>query len=91
MLFMVIEDFRGGDPKAIYRRFRDRGRMAPEGFICHHSWVSADLGRCFMLVEAHDVTLLQRWAVEWADLMGFEIVPVSESKHASEAINGPLN
>jgi hypothetical protein len=25
MLFMVVEDLRGRDPKAIYRRFRDKG------------------------------------------------------------------
>ena len=33
-----------------------------------------------MLVEADDVTLVQRWVVEWADLVGFEIVPVATSK-----------
>ena len=27
MLFMVIERFRGQDAKAVYRRFRDQGRM----------------------------------------------------------------
>ena len=30
MFFMIIEDFRG-DPAAVYRRFRDRGRFAPDG------------------------------------------------------------
>ena len=80
MLFFVIEDFRGRDPKAIYRRFRDKGRLAPEGFVVHHSWIAGDMSRCFMLVEAGDVTLLQRWVVEWADLVGLEIVPVAASK-----------
>jgi hypothetical protein len=80
MLFFVIEDFRGRDPKAIYRRFRDKGRLAPEGFNVHHSWIAGDMSRCFMLVEADDVTLLQRWVVEWANLVGFEIVPVAASK-----------
>ena len=31
MLFMVIETFRDQDAKAIYRRFRDKGRQCPEG------------------------------------------------------------
>ena len=31
MLFMVIEDFRGRDRKAVYRRVRDKGRALPEG------------------------------------------------------------
>jgi hypothetical protein len=30
-LFMVVETFRHGDPLPVYRRFRDRGRLAPEG------------------------------------------------------------
>lgn len=90
MLFMVIEDFRGQDTKAIYRRFRDRGRMAPDELQCHHSWVSADMSRCFMIMEAADVTLLQRWVAEWADLVGFEIVPVVESRRTSEALSSHL-
>ncbi|MBT1155199.1 DUF3303 family protein [Aminobacter anthyllidis] len=86
MLFFVIEDFRGRDPKAIYRRFRDKGRLAPEGFLVHHSWIAADMSRCFMLVEADDVTLLQRWVVEWADLVVFEIVPVASSKDTAAGL-----
>jgi hypothetical protein len=31
MLFMVIERFRNRDAKAVYRRFREQGRGAPEG------------------------------------------------------------
>ena len=31
MLFMVIERFRDRDAKAVYRRFRDEGRGAPDG------------------------------------------------------------
>jgi hypothetical protein len=31
MLFMVIERFKNGDAVAVYRRYRERGRMMPEG------------------------------------------------------------
>jgi hypothetical protein len=31
MMVMIIEHFRGGDARPVYRRFRDRGRLAPEG------------------------------------------------------------
>ena len=61
MLFMVIETFRNQDGKAIYRRLRDRGRQMPEGRAVVGSWVQADMGRCFQLMECDDVTLLQRW------------------------------
>ena len=46
MLYMIIEHFRGGDPVPVYRRFRDKGRMAPEGLRYVSSWVTEDLGRC---------------------------------------------
>jgi hypothetical protein len=84
---MVIEHFRNQDAKAVYARFRERGRMMPDGLKFVASWVSADLGRCFQVMEAEDVTLLQRWASEWSDLVEFEIVPVSEGKTTAAALN----
>ena len=80
MLFMAIEDFRGRDPKLVYRRYRESGRMMPEGLQFHHSWVAADLSRCFLIAETEDVSLLQQFAIEWLDLASFEIVPVAASK-----------
>lgn len=31
MQYMIIEHFRNGDALPVYRRFRDQGRLAPEG------------------------------------------------------------
>jgi len=47
MLFMVIEHYRNGDADAVYRRFRDRGRMMPEGLVYLDSWVESNYARCF--------------------------------------------
>ena len=30
---MIVERFQNGDPVPVYRRFRDRGRMAPDGRV----------------------------------------------------------
>jgi hypothetical protein len=90
MLFMVIETFRVGGAKSAYRRFRDQGRLMPEGLAYVDSWVAADLTRCFQLMESEDVTLLQRWVAEWSDLVAFEIVPVARSKATSEALASQL-
>jgi uncharacterized protein DUF3303 len=90
MLFMVIESFRNQDAKAIYRRFRDHGRMMPDGVTFVSSYVTADLSRCFQLMQADDVTLLQRWVAEWSDLAEFEIVPVVAGKDTAEALGGRL-
>jgi hypothetical protein len=83
---MVIETFRNHDGTAIYRRLRDRGRQMPDGLSFVGSWVQADMGRCFQLMECDDVTLLQRWVVQWSDLMDFEIVPVVAGKDTATAL-----
>ena len=86
MLFLVIERFRHQDGKAIYRRLRDTGRQVPDGLVFVDSWVQADMGRCFQLMECDDVTLLQRWVVQWSDLIEFEIVPVVAGKDTGAAL-----
>jgi hypothetical protein len=88
MMFMVVETFRGQDAKAIYRRLREKGRMMPDGLKFVSSWVTADLGRCFQLMEADDITLLQRWIAGWSDLTAFEVVPVVEGKDTAQALSG---
>jgi Protein of unknown function (DUF3303) len=86
MLFMVIERFRGGDAAPVYRRFRERGRMAPDGLRYVDSWVERGFERCFQLMECDDPRLLDEWAAHWQDLVEFEIVPVVTSPQAAEAI-----
>jgi hypothetical protein len=86
MLFMVIEEFRNQEAKSVYWRFRDNGRRAPEGVEFVNSWVAADLGRCFQLMECSDVTLFQQWVAEWSDLIDFEIVPVIPGKETAAAL-----
>jgi uncharacterized protein DUF3303 len=90
MVFMVIESFLNQDAKSVYRRFRDKGRLTPDGLTFVSSWVQADLGRCFQLMQCDDVTLLQRWVAEWSDLIHFEIVPVVQGKDVATALSAQL-
>lgn len=90
MLFMVIERFRNQDVKSVYRRFNEKGRMMPDGLKFVDSWVQADLARCFQIMSCDDVTLLQRWAAQWSDLIEFEIVPVVAGKETSAALADQL-
>ena len=86
MLFMVIEHFKGGDPAPVYRRFGERGRMAPEGVDYLGSWVTADLTRCFQVMECSDRALLDEWMAQWADIVCFEVVDVLTSAQAAAAV-----
>jgi Protein of unknown function (DUF3303) len=80
MLFMVIERFRNRDAKAVYRRFRDDGRMMPDGLRYVGSWIEVNFDRCFQLMECDDARMLQQWMINWTDLMEFEVVPVATSE-----------
>ncbi len=86
MLFMVIEHFRPGQAPEVYRRFRARGRMAPDGLRYVASWVDLDFERCFQVMEAESEAALKEWTVNWEDLVDFEIVPVRTSEEAAAAI-----
>jgi hypothetical protein len=83
---MVIEDFRDGDAVPVYRRFRDRGRLAPDGLVYVASWVDEPMGRCYQVMETDDRALLDAWIANWADIVDFEVIPVMTSAEAAERI-----
>jgi hypothetical protein len=85
-LYMVIEHFKNKDPVPVYRRFRDRGRMVPEGLVYLSSWVDQKLEHCYQLMETHDRALLDEWMASWSDLVDFEVHPVVTSKEAFDKI-----
>lgn len=90
MVYMVIEKFRNGDPTPVYRRFRDQGRLAPEGLIYVSSWVDEDLKICFQIMETEDRAILDQWISRWSDLVEFEVFPVITSKAAAEKVGPSL-
>ena len=81
MLYMVLESFR--DPAAVYRRFREEGRLAPQGLRYVGSWVTEDLSRCYQVMECDDRALLEAWMARWRDLVDSEVVPVLPSADAA--------
>ena len=89
-LYMVIENFRNGDAVPVYRRFRDRGRLAPVGLSYVSSWVNEKLDRCYQLMETENRALLDQWIANWNDIIDFEVYPVISSKEASERIRPRL-
>lgn len=86
MLFMIIEHFREGDPRPVYTRFRERGRMAPAGLTYVSSWVTDDFRRCYQVMETEDAALLEQWMSNWRDIVDFEVIPVVTSAQAAEAV-----
>jgi hypothetical protein len=85
-LYTVVEHYKNGDPLPVYRRFRDRGRLAPAGLSYVSSWVNEKLDRCYQVMETDNRALLDEWIENWADIVDFEVYAVISSKEASEKI-----
>ena len=83
---MIVEHFKNHDPKPVYQRFRERGRLAPEGVHYVSSWVDEKLDRCFQLMETEDPGLIDEWISNWSDLVEFEVVPVISSSEAASRV-----
>jgi len=90
LLYMIVEEFKNKDALAVYRRFRDQGRLAPNGLQYISSWVDEGLQRCFQLMETEDRNLIDQWIVNWRDLVEFEVYPVISSSEAAERVAAQL-
>jgi hypothetical protein len=85
-LFMVVEHFRNGEAAPVYRRFKEHGRMAPDGLTYVSRWVDENLITCYQLMETADRTLLDGWIRNWKDLIEFEVHPVISSREAAQRV-----
>jgi Protein of unknown function (DUF3303) len=86
MLYMIVEHFKNNDPVPVYRRFRERGRLAPDGLIYVSSWVDERMQRCYQLMETENRELIDVWIANWSDLVDFEVYPVMTSQQAADRI-----
>jgi transcriptional regulator GlxA family with amidase domain len=80
--YMIVERFTGG-AAAVYRRFAERGRMAPDGLSYVSSWIDEKLERCYQVMATADPALLDQWMTVWKDIVDFEVVPVISSREAA--------
>jgi len=84
--YMVIERFKNGDALSVYRRFRERGRLAPEGLTYVDSWVDESLRLCFQVMRTDRRDLLDAWMTRWSDLVEFGVYPVVTSADAAARV-----
>jgi hypothetical protein len=78
--------FKDARAEDVYRRFRDLGRMAPEGLRYVASWTETGYARGFQVMDTDDPALLESWMAKWRDLIEFEVQPVFTSAPAAAAI-----
>jgi hypothetical protein len=83
---MIVEKFKNRDAAPVYQRFREKGRLAPEGLKYISSWVDEEFQKCFQLMETDDRESLEEWISNWNDIVDFEVYPVMTSEEAAEKI-----
>ena len=86
MLYMVIEHFKNQDARPVYRRFREQGRLAPQGLTYVSSWIDEEFKHCFQIMETDDRQLIDQWIANWSDIVDFEVFPIMTSQEAVERI-----
>jgi hypothetical protein len=86
LLYVVVEHFRNGDPRPVYARFSESGRLAPPGVTYVNSWVTTDLKHCYQVMECTDRALLDQWIGAWTDLVDFEVYPAITSAEAAARV-----
>ena len=74
MKCIVVETFRPGCKALVYERFRQKGRMLPDGLRYIDSWLEKDGDRCFQLMETDSPDLFEKWIASWSDLVSFEVI-----------------
>ena len=88
MLYMVIEHFHEGAAPEVYKRFRDSGRMMPDGLNYVASWIEPTFRRCYQVMEWDNPAVFAEWTAKWNDLMEFEAIPVITSAEAQDVMRG---
>lgn len=87
MHYLVIERFHNRDPRPVYARFAQLGRLAPDGLHYVSSWVTEDLSTCYQVMQTDEPELLKQWMDQWQDLVEFEVLPVLTSAEAAEKVD----
>jgi hypothetical protein len=85
---MVIERFKTGKVKEMYKRFDEKGRMAPDGVTYVNSWIDEHIAVCYQVMESPSREKLNEWIDKWSDLVDFEVIPVITSAEAKAKVLG---
>ncbi len=84
-LYLVVEHFKSKDSTPVYRRFREKGRMTPEGLLYISGWDDRKSGISYQVMETAERKQFDEWIVNWSDLIDFEIYPLRNLRESLKA------
>ena len=75
MLFIVSWTLESDSRNSAMERFLKTGGRPPEGVKMLGRWHAVGRGTGFAIAETNDLTLLQKWTLDWSDLMSMDVYP----------------
>ena len=90
MLFIVNWTISPGNRNSAIQRFLKTGGAPPEGVKMLGRWHAVGRAGGFGVAEADDLALMQKWVLEWSDLMSMDVHPALTDEQAAPLLAAAL-
>lgn len=88
MLFMTTYSFPPEHRDKAVARFRQTQGAPPPGVKMLGRWHDIGGNKGFTLSEATDAQALFKWAMDWSDLISFDVSPVIDDEGFAKVLGG---
>ncbi|TVT80156.1 DUF3303 domain-containing protein [Pseudomonas sp. H3(2019)] len=90
MLYIVSWSITPERRNSAIERFLKTGGAPPAGVTMLGRWHAVGRMTGFGVAEASDITLIQKWVLEWSDLLAMEIHPALTDEQAAPLLAAAL-
>jgi hypothetical protein len=91
MLFIVNWSISSENRNRAMERFLKTGAVAPAGVTMLGRWHAVGRPIGFGIAQADDITLIQKWVLEWSDLLDMQVYPALTDEQAAPLLAGAMN
>ncbi|HEX8592692.1 MAG TPA: DUF3303 family protein [Pseudomonas sp.] len=90
MLFIVNWSITSENRNRAIERFLKTGAPAPDGVTMLGRWHAVGGMTGFGVAETDDITLMQKWVLQWSDLLTMEVSPALTDEQAAPLLAATL-
>jgi hypothetical protein len=90
MLFIVNWSIHSQNRNRAIERFLKTGAVAPAGVTMLGRWHAVGGMTGFGIAETDDITLIQKWVLQWSDLLTMEVHPALTDEQAAPLLAAAL-
>ncbi|WP_341523780.1 DUF3303 family protein [Pseudomonas sp. G.S.17] len=90
MLFIVNWSIQSQNRNRAIERFLKTGAVAPAGVTMLGRWHAVGGMTGFGIAETDDIALIQKWVLQWSDLLTMEVHPALTDEQAAPLLAAAL-